>query len=82
MQNSRREDLRSYTPQHLYKSYHICDNHFEESQFKNNDYNKTGIIIVCCANIVQCAESTIQGHTDKTEQDLSMQQRLHREREL
>ena len=38
-----REDLRSYTLD-LYKSYHLCENHFEESKLKNKDNKKAGII--------------------------------------
>ena len=44
VQNTRREDIRSYTPQHLYTNYRICDKHFEDSQFMNRENRKAGII--------------------------------------
>ena len=40
VQNARHRDIRSITPDHLYKSYHLCKNCFEESQFKNKDNKK------------------------------------------
>ena len=44
VQNTRREDIRSYTPQHLYTNYRICYKHFEDSQFMNKENRKAGFI--------------------------------------
>ena len=42
--NTRRADLDSYTCEHLYKNYIVCENHFEESQFMNPNVKKKKLI--------------------------------------
>ena len=38
--NTRRGDLDKFTPEQLYKTYNLCAEHFEASQFMNDKKNK------------------------------------------